>query len=155
MVETEDTALSARQIAEGGIRYAAAIAGELSAGLFGLKVIAPEINTIKNNLTRFMVLQHAMVEQPEAPQEINKASLYFRVGHRKGALVQVLGVLERYNINMTKLQSCPVPSDPFHYLFHADVEFGDVWEYREAIRHMSGHSTGLRVYGEYTKGKQL
>lgn len=153
LVETEDTALSARHVAEGKVRHAAAIAGELPARLFGLEIAAPEINTIRNNHTRFMVLRRSEDCQCEVPNDrINKASLYFQVGHHKGALVSVLNTLERYNINMTKLQSYPVPSDPFHYMFYVDLEFQDVWEYREAVMHMTSVSQGLNVYGEYTKG---
>lgn len=156
LVETEDTALSAAQIAKDGVRHAAAIAGELPARLFGLKVIAPEINTIKSNHTRFMVLRRSEdCREDENRESINKASMFFRVGHRKGALANVLNTMERYNINMTKLQSYPVPSDPFHYLFHLDMEFQDVWEYREAVMHMSAVSEGLTVYGEYTKGMHI
>ncbi len=156
LVETEDTALSAAQIARDGVRHAAAIAGELPARLFGLKIIAPEINTIRNNHTRFMVLRRSE-ECPEGENRdtINKASMYFQVGHRKGTLASVLNTMERYDINMTKLQSYPIPSDPFHYLFHLDMEFRDVWEYREAVMHMSAVSEGLTVYGEYTRGRHI
>lgn len=156
LVETEDTALSARQVAEQGARHVAAIAGELPARLFGLKVIAPEINTIKTNYTRFMVLRRSSdCKEDENRDSINKASMYFQVGHHKGSLVSVLNTMERYNINMTKLQSYPIPSDPFHYLFHLDMEFQDVWEYREAVLHMSALSDNLTVYGEYTRGIHL
>lgn len=156
LVETEDTALSAAQVARGGNRHAAAIAGELPARLFGLEILAPEINTISNNHTRFMVLRRSEdCPEDENRDRINKASMYFKVGHHKGSLVGVLGTMERYNINMTKLQSYPVPSDPFHYLFHLDMEFQDVWEYREAVMHMSSVSEGLTVYGEYTKGMHI
>ncbi|WP_298063880.1 prephenate dehydratase [uncultured Rikenella sp.] len=156
LVETEDTALSAAQIARDGVKHAAAIAGELPARLFGLKIIAPEINTIRNNHTRFMVLRRSE-ECPEGENRdtINKASMYFQVGHRKGTLASVLNTMERYDINMTKLQSYPIPSDPFHYLFHLDMEFRDVWEYREAVMHMSAVSEGLTVYGEYARGRHI
>ncbi len=156
LVETEDTALSAAQIAREGVRHAAAIAGELPARLFGLKVAAPEINTIRNNHTRFMVLRRSTdCREDENRDTINKASMFFQVGHRKGTLANVLNTMERYNINMTKLQSYPVPSDPFRYLFHLDMEFQDVWEYREAVLHMSAVSDGLTVYGEYTRGRHI
>lgn len=156
LVETEDTALSAAQVAQGGMRHVAAIAGELPARLFGLQVIAPEINTIQNNHTRFMVLRRsADCKEDENRDAINKASMFFRVGHHKGSLVSVLNTMERYNINMTKLQSYPVPSDPFHYQFHLDIEFQDVWEYREAVMHMSSVSDTLTVYGEYTQGMHI
>ncbi len=158
LVETEDTALSAQQIARDGVRHAAAIAGELPARLFGLEIAARGINTITNNHTRFMVLRRTGDVTPEYAEslrrgEINKASLCFRVGDRQGSLVAVLNTMGHYNINMTKLQSYPIPSDPFHYLFHLDMEFDNVWEYREAVGHMASVSDELTVYGEYQKGR--
>lgn len=160
LVETEDTALSAAHIARDGVRHAAAIAGELPASLFGLKVIAPAINTIQSNHTRFVVLRRVddplalePVLNPDFP--INKASMFFEIGHRRGSLLAVLNTLQRYNINMTKLQSCPVPSDPWHYQFHLDMEFEDMAEYREAVQDMKALSQSLTVYGEYTKGRQI
>ncbi len=156
LVETEDTALSASHIAQGCVSHAAAIAGELPARLFGLEIIAPEINTIRNNYTRFVVLRRGEdCPEDENRDQINKASLYFEVSHTKGSLVGVLKTMERYNINMTKLQSYPIPSDPFRYLFYLDMEFQNVWEYREAVLHMSSVSERLTVYGEYTKGIHL
>lgn len=157
LVETEDTALSAREVAEQRARHAAAIAGELPARLFGLKVIAPEINTIKNNHTRFMVLRRSEDGPGDAERDgvVNKASMFFQVGHRKGALAGVLNAMERYDMNMTKLQSYPVPSDPFRYLFHLDMEFEDVREYREAVAQMRAASEGLTVYGEYARGRHI
>lgn len=155
LVETEDTALSAARIAKEQVRHAAAIAGELPARLFGLKVLVPEINTIRNNHTRFVVLQRNADLSDRRDETINKASLFFQVGHRKGSLASVLNTMERYDINMTKLQSYPVPSDPFHYLFHLDMEFEDTGEYREAILHMSAVSDSLTVYGEYERGRHI
>lgn len=160
MVETEDTALSAAKIAQQGVRHAAAIAGTLPAELFGLKVIAPAINTILNNHTRFVALRRLddpLASEPaiNPEQPINKASLFFQIGHRRGSLLAVLNTLQRYNINMTKLQSCPVPSDPWHYQFHLDMEFDELAEYREAVLDMKALSESLTVYGEYTKGRQI
>ena len=154
LVETEDTALSARQVAEQGARHAAAIAGELPARLFGLKVIAPEINTIKTNYTRFMVLRRsAECKEDENRDAINKASMYFQVGHHKGSLVSVLNTMERYNINMTKLQSSPIPSVPWHYMFHVDMEFDSMDDYNRVIERMRRACLELHVYGVYKKGE--
>ena len=154
LVETEDTALSARQVAEQGARHAAAIAGELPARLFGLKVIAPEINTIKTNYTRFMVLRRsADCKEDENRDAINKASMYFQVGHHKGSLVSVLNTMERYNINMTKLQSSPIPSAPWHYMFHVDMEFDSMDDYNRVIERMRRACLELHVYGVYKKGE--
>lgn len=147
-VSTQDTAYSARQVAKSGQRHVAAIAGELPAELWGLDILAPEINTIKSNYTRFLILVRADDTRYDAVQ-INKASLYFKVSHQRGSLNKVLKSMELYEMNMTKLQSYPVPSDPWRYIFHLDMEFSSVEQYRAAIALMSHHSEEFSVYGEY------
>lgn len=147
-ISTQDTAFSARHVAHGGQRNVAAIAGDLPAELWGLDILAPEINTIKNNYTRFLVLARTDDTRYDAT-DINKASLYFKVSHQRGSLNQVLKSMELYDMNMTKLQSYPIPSDPWRYIFHLDMEFDHVEQYRAAISLMSHHSEELSVYGEY------
>lgn len=149
LVEAEDTALSAQKIAEGGIRNAAAIASDLAAEMFGLEIIAPDIHTIKNNYTRFLILRP--VGDP-LPQGANKASLCFQTDHKKGSLLAVLRQMEQSTINMTKLQSSPVPSEPWHYMFHIDMEFDNIEEYNQVIENMRQASEQLHVYGVYPRG---
>lgn len=151
-VSTQDTAYSARQIAQNQMKHTAAIAGDLPAQLWGLKVIAAEINTIKNNYTRFVVLvRHDDTRLDSSEHEINKSSLYFKVSHKQGSLNKVLKSMELYEMNMSKLQSYPIPTDPFRYIFHLDMEFDNLEQYRAAIALMSHHSEELSVYGEYRK----
>lgn len=147
-VSTQDTAYSARQVAKNGQRNVAAIAGDLPAELWGLDILAPQINTIKSNYTRFLVLTRVNDDRFNA-QTINKASLYFKVSHQQGSLNKVLKSMELYEMNMTKLQSYPVPSDPWCYIFHLDMEFDSMEQYRAAIALMSHHSEEFSVYGEY------
>lgn len=153
LVETEDTALSAKVIAEKGLRNAAAIAGSLAAEKFGLTIIAPDINTIQNNHTRFLVLERS--DSGHVVEGIDKASMYFKVGHNRGSLLSVLQVIENLDINMSKLQSYPIPEDPWSYLFHVDMEFDSEADYRMAIQVMERVSQQLHVYGEYKKGVNL
>lgn len=148
LIETEDTALSAKHIAEHGLRTSAAVAGYLPAQLYGLKILVPQINTIHNNHTRFLVLTRSDDDSLNPPQ-INKASLYFTVSHTHGSLNKVLKSMELYEMNMTKLQSYPIPTDPWHYIFHLDMEFSSLEQYRAAIGLMSHHSEEFCVYGEY------
>lgn len=149
LVETEDTALSARHIAEQGIRNAAAIAGDLAARLFGLKIVAPDIHSIKNNYTRFLILRPA--GEP-LPQGSNKASLYFKTDHKHGSLMKVLREMEDSTINMTKLQSFPIPSEPWRYMFHIDMEFETMEDYDRVVHAMERASQELHVYGVYPRG---
>ena len=147
LVESEDTALSARHIAEKGLRHTAAIASELAAEMFGLKIIAPEINTIKSNYTRFMVLKrHDHNIDPHA----DKASLYFKTDHREGSLLRTLSQLQ--GINLSKLQSYPIPSEPWHYLFHIDLEFGCLDDYIRNLDRLQEAAEEVHVYGVYRSG---
>ena len=147
LVESEDTALSARHIAEKGLRHTAAIASELAAEMFGLKIIAPEINTIKSNYTRFMVLKrHDHNIDPHA----DKASLYFKTDHREGSLLRTLSQLQ--GINLSKLQSYPIPSEPWHYLFHIYLEFGCLDDYIRNLDRLQEAAEEVHVYGVYRSG---
>ena len=148
LIESEDTALSARHIAEKGLRHTAAIASELAAEMFGLKIIAPEINTIKSNYTRFMVLKRY---DHDVAKDANKASLYFKTPHEEGSLLKALSQLQ--NINLSKLQSYPIPSEPWHYLFHIDLEFKCLDDYIRNIDRLQSATSEMHVYGVYRSGK--
>lgn len=152
LVESEDTALSARIIADERISNRAAIGSSLAAELFGLEIAVPEINTIKNNYTRFMILKrydHTII--PDA----DKASLYFKARHERGALLDVLRQMEDYAVNLTKLQSYPIPSEPWHYLFHVDMEFDTLYDYVKILDRLQEHAETVHVYGVYKRGEEL
>lgn len=151
LVETEDTALSARLLAENDNRQAAAIAGELAAELFGLEIIAPGIETIKNNCTRFLIIRR---NDPSIDPLSDKASLYFKTDHRHGSLFRVLEAMQDSTINLTKLQSSPIPSEPWHYMFHVDMEFESLGDYNRVIDRMQEAAEELHVYGVYRRGEQ-
>jgi prephenate dehydratase len=147
LVESEDTALSAKRLAEEGNPHKAAIASTLAAELFGLEIIQPELNTIKKNYTRFMVLKRR--DNKMAP-DANKASLYFKADNRPGALIAALQTFS--DVNMTKLQSYPVPSEPWHYMFHVDLEFDNLDLYFENLARLQAATTEVHVYGVYHNG---
>ena len=148
LVETEDTALSAKHIAENGLRHSAAIASRLAAEMFGLKIIAPAINTVKNNYTRFMILKRY---DHRYSADANKASLYFKTDHKQGSLLRALQTMER--VNMSKLQSYPIPSEPWHYLFHVDMEFDCFDDYIRTLDALQTVTSGIHVYGVYRKSE--
>ena len=148
LVETEDTALSAKHIAENGLRHSAAIASRLAAEMFGLKIIAPAINTVKNNYTRFMILKRY---DHRYSADANKASLYFKTDHREGSLLRALSQLN--GINLSKLQSYPIPSEPWHYLFHIDLEFRCLDDYISNLDRLQQATEEVHVYGVYHSGK--
>ncbi|MBO9201178.1 MULTISPECIES: prephenate dehydratase [Niastella] len=151
LVETEDTALSAKHVQQHRSKHIAAIASKLAADLFNLDVIAPNIHTLKNNYTRFLVLVPEDIAQPVA--EANKASVNFHTDHSRGSLARVLSRIAEGGINLSKLQSSPIPGTDFQYSFYADMEFDTLDQFNEVINGIKPVTQDLRIYGVYKNGK--
>ncbi|MEO6071518.1 MAG: prephenate dehydratase [Chitinophagaceae bacterium] len=151
LVETEDTALSAKHIHQHRSKHTAAIASLLAAELFGLSVLSPSIQSQKNNYTRFLVVQ----KNGEATEGSNKASVNFYTDHSRGSLANVLTKIAAGGINLSKLQSFPIPGSNWKYSFHADMEFESVVQFNEVIKEMKGATEFIKVYGIYQKGKTI
>ncbi len=150
LVETEDTGLSAQLLAESRTPGRAVVAGAQAAEAFGLQVLAPAINDDPSNYTRFLVLERAAEAQPVAQPD--KASLYFYTSHAPGKLAQVLTLVAAHGLNLSKLQSCPRPSQPWHYGFHADVEFNTPAQLAQLLAELPAVTEELRVLGAYQRG---
>ena len=150
LVESEDTALSARVIAEQRVGNRAAVASRLAAELYGLKIISPAINTNKDNYTRFVILKR--YDHRISP-DANKASLYFKTDHKQGALLRVLREMDDSRVNLSKLQSYPICSEPWHYLFHVDIEFECLDDYVEILDKIQLVAKEVHVYGVYKAAK--
>lgn len=150
LVETEDTALSAKHIHQHKSKHIAAIASKLAAELFNLDMIAPGIQTMKNNYTRFLVLQREDVAVPV--EGADKASVNFHTDHSKGSLAKVLSRIADGGINLSKLQSFPIPGSDFKYSFHADMEFESVDQFNHVIKDITPLTEEIKVYGLYKKG---
>jgi prephenate dehydratase len=150
LVETEDTALSARHLRQHKSRHVAAIASRLAAELYGLQVLAPNIHTMKNNYTRFLILQREQ-GQPE-PDGADKASVNFHTDHSRGSLAKVLTRIADGGINLSKLQSFPIPGSDFKYSFHADLEFDSRADLTKVIDGITPLTDSLRILGIYRKG---
>lgn len=152
LVETEDTALSAKIIHQKRSRHTAAIASKLAAELFDLEIIAPNIHTMKNNYTRFLILQReGEVKQLD---DANKASVNFNTDHSRGSLARVLGRIADGGINLSKLQSFPIPGTDFKYSFHADMEFDDLDQFNRVIGEIRPMTENLKIYGVYRNGME-
>jgi prephenate dehydratase len=152
MVETEDTALSAKMVHQKKAKHIAAIASKLAAEMFNLNVIAPNIHTMKNNYTRFLVLNRE--EQVKTDPEANKASVNFHTDHSRGSLARVLGKIADGGINLSKLQSFPIPGSDFKYSFHADMEFKGLDQFNKVIQQVKPLTEDLRIYGVYRNGME-
>ena len=150
LVETEDTALSAKHIHQHKYKYTAAVASKLAAELYDLDVIAPGIENAKNNYTRFLVLQKTGTFH--IVKNADKASINFRTDHSKGSLAKVLNVIATAGINLSKLQSFPIAGSNFKYAFHADMEFESLNIFTEVINKIKELTAFVKVYGVYKNG---
>ena len=150
LVETDDTALSAKHVHQHKSKHIAAIASKLAAELFDLEMIAPNIHTLKNNYTRFLVLQREDVVHTVS--DANKASVSFHTDHSRGSLAKVLTKIADGGINLSKLQSFPIPGSNFKYNFHADMEFDSLGQFNEVIEEAKELTEDLKVFGIYKKG---
>ena len=153
LVETEDTALSAKHIHQHRSRHIAAIASRLAADLFELEVLAPNIHTLKNNYTRFLIVQPE--ETATQPDDADKASVNFYTDHSRGSLARVLTAIAEGGINLSKLQSFPIPGSDWKYSFHADMEFDSIEQFDQVIENIQTITEALKVYGVYKKGKTI
>jgi prephenate dehydratase len=150
LVETDDTALSAKHIHQHRSKHIAGIASKLAAELYQLVILVPNIHTLKNNYTRFLVL-----EREDAGQNIdgaNKASVNFQTDHSRGSLARVLTKIADGGINLSKLQSCPIPGSDFKYSFHVDMEFDSADQLQLVIERIRPLTESLRLLGIYKKG---
>lgn len=151
LVETEDTALSAKHVHQHKSKHIAAIASKLAADLFELDVIGPNIHTMKNNYTRFLVLRREEDVQPIV--DANKASVNFHTDHSRGSLAKVLTNIAEEGVNLSKLQSFPIPGSDWKYSFHADMEFDTLEQFEKVIEKMKPVTEEVKVYGIYKNGK--
>jgi len=153
LVETTDTALSAKKIAENKLRTTGAIAGALAADLYGLDILASSIETNKQNYTRFLILQPEKDLSPD--RKVEKISLCFSLPHEVGSLHHVLAVLSAYNVNLTKIQSAPIIGSPWEYRFFVDFVINGRVGHEQAISAIQPLTKQLNVLGIYEKGKHF
>ncbi len=150
LVETEDTALSAKHIHQHKSRHTAAIASKLAAQLYELEVIAPNIHTMKNNYTRFLMLERT--DRAQTVEGADKASVNFHTDHSRGSLAKVLTKIAEGGINLSKLQSFPIPGSEFQYSFHADMEFEEPAQFEKVMQQIAPLTEAIKIYGVYKRG---
>ena len=151
LVESEDTALSAKQVHQNKSKHVAAIASKLAAQLYDLDVITPDIHTLKNNITRFLIMVPA--KQKIEIADANKASIYFQTDHSKGILSKVLAKIAQGGANLRKLQSMPIPGSTFKYGFYVDIEFDHKKQLDKLLVELKSMTNSFKVFGVYKKGK--
>lgn len=160
LIESDDTAASAKEVAEKGLKNVGAIAPKIAANLYGLNILAKGIETNKKNFTRFLVVKddRAHIETAELLQKnkINRSSLVFSLPQARevGSLSKILTVLAFYGLNLSKIQSNPVVGHEWEYLFYIDLTFDNYTRYIQALDAVRPLCGTLTVLGEYEMGRQ-
>ncbi len=154
LVEDVDTAETARLISKERLRGIAAIAPRMAAELYGLQILCEDIQTIKNNATRFIMISPKAIADGEGTN-IDKASLRFVTEHKRGSLATVLNVMSDCNLNLTKIQSLPIIETPWKYAFFVDVTFDDPVHFYKAESLLKIMSEDFRVLGLYKNALSL
>ena len=151
LVETDDTAGSAKLIAGHKLKKIAAIASSNAAEIYGLEIIASGIETYPKNYTRFLVIG----SREKGNRDGNKVSVCFATGHKPGSLATVLVKLAGMNINLSKIQSVPRLNGDWEYMFYLDLELpeGVTLEMIESV--LQDHTSNLEILGIYNKGDML
>ena len=150
LVEEKDTAQIAKKIADNKLKGLGAIASELACKFYDLEIIKENIQTIKKNQTRFVILQNI---RPSENKNINKASLKFELDHKRGSLATILNVLSDCKLNLTKIQSMPKIQTPWRYSFFVDVTFDNMEHYFKAKSIIEIMAKEFKVLGEYKNAK--
>ena len=151
IVEDKDTAETARRIHKNQLKGIAAIASKTAANMYDLEILAPEIQTINNNMTRFVIINKK--ENFVDENEINRASIKFELDHKRGSLAAVLNVMSDCKLNLTKIQSLPKIETPWKYSFFVDVTFEKYEDYAKAKALMTIMAEYFKVLGEYKNTK--
>jgi prephenate dehydratase len=155
VVNFYDTAGSVKHLMAEGLDDTAGIAPELAARQYGAEVLVAGIEDHAENYTRF----HLLLREPpvqaggglavEAGDGANKASLAFSVEHKPGSLVRALEEFARAGVNLTKIESRPVPGMPWEYVFFVDVRFDSVVQLEEALGQLARHCQMVKELGRY------
>ncbi len=149
-IESEDTALSAKDIADNKLTRRGAICSALAAEKYGLEIIAKGIETNKRNFTRFLIIaEPKLAEELTNGVELNKSSLVFTLPHEEGSLAKVLSILSFYHVNLTKIQSLPIIGEEWKYQFYINLTFNDYTRYRQSLEAIIPLTKDFQILGEY------
>ncbi|WP_373522367.1 prephenate dehydratase [Aquiflexum sp.] len=150
LIDDVDTASVAKRISEEKLLDIGAIASKTAAQTYGLKILAEDIQTVKYNFTRFIILQKDVVDLDFVP---NKASIKVTVKNAKGILAKLLTRMSDFGLDLSKIQSIPVIEKPWEYAFFMDIQFDDYDAFQKAIQEINNNFGEVKIFGEYLNRK--
>ena len=142
--QASSTVAAVQEIVSGQLKGVAAVASRLAAKEYGLEILAREIESSKENMTRFFV-----IDRYYRDENANKASWCFTLPHKSGALAQILTILSFYEMNLTRIQSLPIPGKEWQYFFYADIKFSTYERYQQALAAVRPLIDEFQILGEY------
>ncbi|MCH7410513.1 prephenate dehydratase [Belliella sp. DSM 111904] len=151
LIDDIDTASVAKRIRDERLKKVAAIASTTAAKIYELDILAGDIQTVKDNFTRFIILQKPLLELGFIKP--NKASIKVTVKNEKGILANLLSKISEFGLDLSKIQSIPVIDKPWEYAFFIDLQFEDYEKYQSAILAIKDNYGQVKVFGEYTNRK--
>ena len=143
-VRASSTVAAVKEISEGQLAGVGAVASRLAAHIYGLETLAADVESFRENYTRFFV-----IDRDYKPEVADKASWCFTLPHKSGALAQILTILSFYDMNLTRIQSLPIPGHPWEYFFYADIQFSDYTRYWQALSAVRPLIADLDIMGIY------
>ena len=156
LIEDKDTAEVAKRIQDNKIKGVAAVASKMASEMYDLAILEDDIQTIKNNSTRFFILKKNN-DSPYHPSKLgsvkDKASIKFITKHDAGSLAEILDIFGKHDLNLTKIQSLPIIDKPWNYAFFIDLVIDDFVLYKNALHLISKKVTQLKVLGEYHQNR--
>jgi prephenate dehydratase len=145
ITEYKDTATCAQLVSESANNKTAVIAGPAIASKYNLDVIVDQVGDVKQNYTRFYILSKG----EDYVSDPNKASITLQTDNKPGALSTILQIIHSKGLNLTKIQSVPIPNNTNAYSFHLDVEFNDRIKFDETVKQLAEETLHLKVLGIY------
>jgi len=152
IIEGKDTASEAKRIKENNLKGVAAIAGKQVAERFGLKILDSNIQDIKENQTRFVLIGKRGTALSR--KSADKATIKFVLGSEVGTLSRALQILAGYDMNLTKIQSLPVLGTPWKYAFFVDITFDSIENFYKAMEDLEPAVKELKLVGTYTQNRK-
>lgn len=151
-IEAYNTSGAALFVSETGSKENAAVASEVNASIYNLDILAKGIEDDPNNFTRFVVI----TKERKTADNAHMASFMFKAKHEPGSLYKILGVLNDFGTNLTRLESRPIPGRPWEYQFYADVDLNNVSERPEGyvekiIEKLKEKAEEVRLLGVYSE----
>ena len=145
-----NTAAAALSVAEEGDPTVAAIASRRAAALYGLQVLAPQVNDLGGNTTRFVLVERALRLRPQD----GKVSVAFSLDDRAGTLYRLLGHFFEQGVNLVRIESRPLRNSRWKYFLYVDLQ-GSLWDQSvaEALRGIAAQADYFRLLGSYPAGE--